>query len=54
MLRRHSRALGLALLFLIVVIPSWTGIYDDYIQLVLFYIGINVIMATSLNLINGY
>jgi len=54
MLRRHSRALILALLFLIVVIPSWIGIYDDYIQLVLFYIGINVIMATSLNLINGY
>lgn len=30
------------------------GILNDYVLLVLMYVGINIILATSLNLINGY
>ncbi len=43
-----------ALLFIVVVGGSWTGAIGDYPQLVLMYIGINIIMTVSLNLINGY
>lgn len=35
------------------LIPQW-GLLDKYVQLILMYIGINIILATSLNLINGY
>ena len=35
------------------LIPRW-GILNPYIQLVFIYVGINIILATSLNLINGY
>ncbi len=30
------------------------GLLDQYVQLILMYVGINVILAVSLNLINGY
>ena len=30
------------------------GLLDQYVQLILMYIGINIILTTSLNLINGY
>jgi len=30
------------------------GLLDPYLQLILGYIGINIILATSLNLVNGY
>jgi branched-chain amino acid transport system permease protein len=35
------------------VIPA-TGLLDQYVQLILMYIGINIILTVSLNLINGY
>jgi branched-chain amino acid transport system permease protein len=41
---------GLALSFLI---PRF-GLLDQYVQLILMYVGINIILAVSLNLINGY
>ncbi len=34
-------------------IPQF-GLVDQYIQLILMYVGINIILAASLNLINGY
>lgn len=34
-------------------IPAF-GLLDQYVQLVLMYVGINIILATSLNLVNGY
>jgi branched-chain amino acid transport system permease protein len=41
---------GLALSF---AIPKY-GLVDKYVQLVLMYVGINIILAVSLNLVNGY
>ncbi len=43
-------AAGFALSF---IVPA-TDLLDQYIQLILMYIGINVILSVSLNLINGY
>lgn len=42
--------IGLILSF---VIPQF-GLINEYYQLVVMYVGINIILATSLNLINGY
>nr|MCU0934809.1 branched-chain amino acid ABC transporter permease [Gammaproteobacteria bacterium] len=41
---------GLALSF---AIPEY-GLLNKYVQLVLMYVGINIILAVSLNLVNGY
>ena len=41
---------GLALAFAI----PYFGLLNNYVQLVLIYVGINIILATSLNLVNGY
>ena len=35
------------------IIPA-TDLLDQYVQLVLMYIGINIILTVSLNLVNGY
>ena len=43
-------AVGLVLAF---AIPHF-GLLNNYVQLVLIYVGINIILATSLNLVNGY
>ena len=43
-------AVGFALSF---AIPR-LGLLDQYVQLILMYVGINIILAASLNLINGY
>jgi branched-chain amino acid transport system permease protein len=43
-------ALGFLLSF---AIPT-LGLLDQYVQLILMYVGINIILAASLNLINGY
>jgi branched-chain amino acid transport system permease protein len=40
-------------LFLLLIGSSWAGWLDAYTQLVILFIGINIIMSTSLNLING-
>ncbi|MDY7076426.1 MAG: branched-chain amino acid ABC transporter permease [Chloroflexota bacterium] len=42
------------LLFVVIVGGSWLKIFNEYWQLVLLFIGINVILTVSLNLINGY
>ncbi len=36
-----------------ILIPQF-GILDAYVQIILIYVGINIILTTSLNLINGY
>lgn len=43
-------AVGFLLSF---AIPA-LGLLDQYVQLILMYVGINIILATSLNLVNGY
>jgi branched-chain amino acid transport system permease protein len=52
--RRSVRLSLLALGFAFSLIIPATGILDEYVQLVLMYIGINIILAVSLNLVNGY
>ncbi len=59
--RRRRRWLGLrpihvviAVAFAVVVVPATTGAYNDYVQFVMTLVGINIILVTSLNLINGY
>ncbi len=44
--------LGVGLL-LSFAIPAF-GLLDQYVQLILMYVGINIILAASLNLVNGY
>jgi branched-chain amino acid transport system permease protein len=40
-------------LVLALAIPHFR-LLNNYVQLVLIYVGINIILATSLNLVNGY
>ena len=51
---RYSQALLAGLVFLLTVGLSWLGWFDSYTQLVIMFIGVNIIMSSSLNLINGY
>lgn len=53
-MRRYGLTILAIIIFLLVVIPSWLGIYSGYIQFLLSLIGINIILTVSLNLINGY
>jgi branched-chain amino acid transport system permease protein len=42
------------LVFILVVGLSWAGSLSSYAQLVIMFIGVNIIMSASLNLVNGY
>jgi len=42
------------LVFVSLVGLSWTGTFSTYTQLVIMFMGVNIIMSSSLNLINGY
>jgi branched-chain amino acid transport system permease protein len=42
------------LLFVVIIGGSWLGVFNDYWQLVMLFIGINIILTVSLNLINGH
>ncbi len=53
-MKRYSMWLVYGVAFLITVIPSWLGVYSQYIQFELTLIGINIVLTVSLNLINGY
>ena len=53
-MKKYYLPLIVLLIFLVVVLGSATQIFNDYWQLVLLYIGINIILTVSLNLINGY
>lgn len=35
------------------IVPA-TDLLDQYVQLILMYVGINIILTASLNLVNGY
>jgi branched-chain amino acid transport system permease protein len=54
LLRKRFVTLFMGLVFVATVVPTWLGWYDSYIQLIIQYIGINIILTVSLNLINGY
>jgi len=53
-LKRLPPCLWALVLFLLLIGSSWAGWLDSYTQLVILFIGINIIMSASLNLINGY
>jgi branched-chain amino acid transport system permease protein len=53
-MRKLYLPLIILLLFAVVIGGSWLRIFNDYWQLVFLFIGINIIMTVSLNLINGY
>lgn len=42
------------LVFVSLVGLSWAGTFSTYTQLVIMFMGVNIIMSSSLNLINGY
>lgn len=44
----------IAAVFLATVVPSGLGAYNSYLQLVLIYIGVNIMLSVSLNLVNGF
>jgi branched-chain amino acid transport system permease protein len=49
-----GRYVPLALSFVAVIALSASGVMNQYVQTVLMFIGINVIFAASLNVVNGY
>jgi branched-chain amino acid transport system permease protein len=53
-MKRIAMPLFILLVFLVTIVPSWLGIYTQYIQFILTLVGINIILTVSLNLINGY
>ncbi len=53
-MNRHRPAFFATLIFLLTVGLSWMGWLDSYTQLILMFMGVNIILSTSLNLINGY
>ncbi len=53
-MRRHSLALLACFFFVLIVGLSWTGSLSSYAQLVIMFMGVNIIMSASLNLVNGY
>jgi len=53
-MRKFYLPLMVLLLFVVIIGGSWLGILNDYYQLVLLLITINIILTVSLNLINGY
>jgi branched-chain amino acid transport system permease protein len=53
-MRKYLMPLLIAILFVVIMGISWANLVDEYVQLILMYIGINLILTVSLNLINGY
>jgi branched-chain amino acid transport system permease protein len=53
-MKRHSLTLLACLIFILFVGLSWTGTLSSYAQLVIMFMGVNIMMSSSLNLINGY
>lgn len=53
-MQRRGMPLLIGAAFLATVVASALGFYDNYIQFLIMLVGINVVLAASLNLINGY
>jgi branched-chain amino acid transport system permease protein len=54
LIKKNFAIVIIGVIFLLTIVPTWLGWYDNYIQLIIQYIGINIILTVSLNLINGY
>ncbi len=53
-MRNYTSVLSYTLICALAVAASQLGVLNAYIQLVLMYVGINIILSTSLNIVNGY
>ncbi|MCP4538014.1 MAG: branched-chain amino acid ABC transporter permease [Chloroflexi bacterium] len=53
-MKKYYLPLVVLLLFVVIIGASWLNIFNEYWQLVLLFMGINIILTVSLNLINGY
>lgn len=53
-MRKFYLPLIVLLLFVVAIGGSWLGVFNEYWQLVLLFMGINIILTVSLNLINGH
>ena len=53
-MKRFAMPFLIAFIVLVTVVPSWLGVYNGYIQYIIVLAGINISLAVSLNLINGY
>jgi branched-chain amino acid transport system permease protein len=53
-MRKHYLALTVLLIFVLIIGGSWLRILNEYWQLVLLFMGINIVLTVSLNLINGH
>jgi len=51
---RWRQPMVISVLFLLALLLPQSGLIDPYVELVLKYIGINIILTISLNLVNGY
>jgi len=53
-MKKFYLPLIILLLFVAVIGGSWLRLFNEYWQLVLLFMGINIILTVSLNLVNGY
>lgn len=53
-MKRITTPAALAAVLAVLVFLAYTGAMDQYTQTVLMFMGVNVILAASLNLVNGY
>ncbi len=53
-MRRNIPLLGYVILCALTIVLAKADILDLYVQMILMFIGISIILATSLNLVNGY
>ncbi len=53
-MQKYSFNIGIWAMAAIVVVLSQVGALDLYIQSVIMFIGINIILSSSLNVVNGY
>ena len=53
-MRKYGSIVYYTILCVLAVAAAKLGILNAYVQLILMYVGINIILSTSLNLVNGY
>ncbi len=53
-IKQNLAMLSMGVLFLVVLLLSGFGVIDLYLQTIIMFMGVNVIFATSLSVVNGY
>ncbi|HUL29940.1 MAG TPA: branched-chain amino acid ABC transporter permease [Thermodesulfobacteriota bacterium] len=54
LMKRYSLTFLALGFFILAVGLSWAGVLSPYLQLILMFVGVNIMMSSSLNLVNGY